>query len=291
MPTSADTPAAEPPLPAAEVDALEVLAVDAAQAAARLVIDERPSRVAAATTKSSPTDVVTVMDQRSEELLRSLLLSARPDDAILGEEGADHPGTSGVTWVLDPIDGTVNYLYDVPAYAVSVAAVVGDPRVPGAWSVVAAAVAHPSAGAVFHARVGGGAWRRGHDGSETRLGVGSATALDAALVGTGFAYTAERRRVQAQLLVDVLPQVRDIRRIGSAALDLCLVAAGQLDGYYELGLNAWDFAGGWLVLTEAGGVFTGPGGGAPSGRLSVAGNADVQRQLLQLVDRADLDWV
>ncbi len=269
-----------------DVAALERLAVRVATAAARLVVDERPDQVSAAATKSSPTDVVTVMDTRAEELIRDLLLQERPGDSILGEEGDDHAGDSEVTWVVDPIDGTVNYLYAIPAYAVSIAAVTGDPRVPGGWEVLAAAVADPCRGLVFHARRGGGARLSTSVGRQlARLRVGPVQTLADALVGTGFGYTEARRRAQGELLLEVLPQVRDIRRIGSAALDLCMVASGQLDAFYEIGLNPWDLAGGWLIVTEAGGVVTGRGGGAPSSELTVAGNPVVHAQLAVLVDR------
>lgn len=268
----------------ADVAQLERLAVSVAIEAGRLVVEERPALVSAAATKSSPTDVVTVMDTRAEELIRARLLAARPRDGVLGEEGDDHAGRSGVTWVVDPIDGTVNYLYDIPAYAVSVAAVTGDPRVPGQWQVLAAAVADPCRARVFHARSGGGAHLSLVGGGVgSRLQVGAVAQLSGALVGTGFGYTPERRRAQAQLLLEVLPRVRDIRRIGSAALDLCLVAAGGLDGYYEVGLNPWDLAGGWLVVCEAGGVVSGPGGGPPTAELTVAGNPPVHAALLEVL--------
>jgi len=269
-----------------DVSVLERLAVSAAVEAGRLITDERPEQLVAAATKSSPTDVVTIMDTRAEELIRSRLLVARPGDSILGEEGDDHGGGSDITWVLDPIDGTVNYLYDIPAYAVSVAAVTGDPRVPGEWAVVAAAVADPCRERVYYASQGGGAHLSTTDGEVLcRLTVGEVSELGGALVGTGFGYTQARRRAQGQLLLEVLPEVRDIRRIGSAALDLCMVASGQLDGFFEKGLNPWDLAGGWLLITEAGGVVTGPGGGAPSAELTVAGNPAVHAALARIVDR------
>ena len=275
-------------LAGADPPALADLATRVSVAAGRLVVDERPREVEASATKSSPTDIVTVMDTRAEELLRELLLSERPDDAFFGEEGDDHAGTSGLTWVVDPIDGTVNYLYDLPAYAVSVAAVAGDPKEPGAWQVVAGAVADPALRRVYHAALGCGAYERGWDDPAssrgTRLTVGSVDILSAALVGTGFGYTPERRLEQGQTLLELLPRVRDIRRFGSAALDLCSVATGRLDGFYESGLNAWDIAAGWLLVTEAGGVVTGPRGGAPSPALTVAGNVAVQRELLAVVD-------
>ena len=267
---------------------LAALASRVAVAAGRMVVEERPREVEASATKSSPTDIVTVMDTRAEELLRALLLGERPDDAFFGEEGEDQKGTSGITWVVDPIDGTVNYLYDLPAYAVSVAAVAGNPHEPGAWQVVAGAVADPALRRVYHGACGCGAYERGWDdpasSSGTKLRVGAVDVLSAALVGTGFGYTPERRLEQAQTLVELLPRVRDIRRFGSAALDLCSVACGRLDGFYESGLNAWDIAAGWLLVTEAGGVLTGPRGGPPSPALTVAGNAAVQRELLAAVD-------
>jgi myo-inositol-1(or 4)-monophosphatase len=269
--------------------ALEDLAVRVAIAAGRLVVDERPRLVQASATKSSPTDIVTIMDTRAEELIRALLLTERPDDAVLGEEGDDRGGSSGVTWVVDPIDGTVNYLYDIPAYAVSIAAAIGNPKVPGEWQVVAGAVADPALRRVYHAAAGSGAYQRGWDGDpdapeRARLAVGSVDHLSGALVGTGFGYTPQRRTAQGEALLAVLPEVRDIRRIGSAALDLCFVACGRLDGFYESGLNPWDMAAGWLIVTEAGGVVSGPRGGPPSGVLTVAGNRPVHAGLLGVLD-------
>ncbi|MEP6651422.1 MAG: inositol monophosphatase family protein [Lapillicoccus sp.] len=272
-----------------DLAALQDLATRVAVAAGRLVVDERPREVEASATKSSPTDIVTVMDTRAEELIRRLLLAERPDDAVLGEEGDDHGGTSGITWVVDPIDGTVNYLYDIPAYAVSVAAAAGNPKTPGEWQVLAGAVADPALRRVYHGALGAGAYQRGWDDpvdgeSPPRLSVGSVDALSGALVGTGFGYTPQRRLEQGQALLEVLPQVRDIRRIGSAALDLCSVACGRLDGFYESGLNPWDMAAGWLMVTESGGVVSGPQGGPPSSTLTVAGNPRVQAQLLAVLD-------
>ncbi len=267
---------------------LEELATRVAVAAGRLVVDERPRLVEASATKSSPTDIVTIMDTRAEELIRGLLLAERPDDGFLGEEGNDHRGTSGITWVVDPIDGTVNYLYDIPAYAVSVAAVAGDPKTPGEWQVLAGAVADPALRRVYHGVLGGGAYERGWDEPVqtpgTLLRVGSVDALSGALVGTGFGYTPQRRTDQGRILLALLPHVRDIRRIGSAALDLCSVACGRLDGFYESGLNSWDMAAGWLMVTESGGVVSGPNGGPPSAALTVAGNPVVQAQLLAVLD-------
>ncbi|YAL84508.1 inositol monophosphatase family protein [Dermacoccaceae bacterium W4C1] len=259
-------PDREPGWPTGE---LEQLAIDLAAEAGALIL-ARPPELGVAATKSSPTDVVTVMDRRSETLLRDRIAAARPDDAVLGEEEADTPGSSGLTWVIDPIDGTVNYLYDIGAYAVSVAVCTGDPRVPGAWETVAAAVFNPVTGEMFHARAGGGAWLRRGDGAPARLQVRDSTDLSAALVGTGFGYRPQVRQRQGEVLARVLPQVRDIRRAGSAALDLCSVAAGRLDGYYESGLNPWDMAGGVLLVTEAGGAVLGADGGPAGTALTVA---------------------
>jgi len=250
------------------VEELERLCIDVATEASRFIRDERPERMGVAATKSSETDVVTVMDRRSEELLHRLIQQARPDDGILGEEGADVIGTSGLTWVLDPIDGTVNYLYEIPAYAVSVAVVVGDARSQGGWAPVAGAVADPSLRLVHHAGRGTGAWTSPEDRTAgttpVRLSVSAEDRLGRSLLATGFGYDPAVRRRQAEVLLRVLPLVRDIRRIGSAALDLVRVAEGSVDAYAESGLNAWDLAAGWLVVEEAGGVVVGAGEGAES---------------------------
>jgi myo-inositol-1(or 4)-monophosphatase len=243
---------------------LERLCVEVAAEASRFIRDERPDRVRVAQTKSTETDVVTLMDTASERLIHERLLAARPDDGILGEEGADVAGSSGLTWVVDPIDGTVNYLYDIPAYAVSIAVVTGDVSVPGGWTVVAGAVADPSRRVVHHARRGGGAWTvaegEGPDSFTVRaLHVSDETLLARTLLATGFGYAAETRARQAEVMTRVLPAVRDIRRIGSAALDLVRVAEGTVDAYAEAGLNPWDLAAGWLLVEEAGGVVTGTG--------------------------------
>ena len=236
--------------------ALEEVACRVANAAGRLVVDDRPDDLGVAS-KSSATDPVTEMDQRSQELILRLLGDERPDDSVMGEEEGATTGTSGLTWVVDPIDGTVNYLYGIPSYAVSVAVVTGDPTVPGAWTPVAGAVLNPESGELFHAHLGGGA--RVTTAAGTRaLRATAADDLALALVGTGFGYTPDLRARQAALLVELLPRVRDIRRHGSAALDLCALAAGRLDAYYEAALNPWDRAAGELVAREAGAVLGGP---------------------------------
>ncbi|WP_392542283.1 inositol monophosphatase family protein [Oryzobacter telluris] len=246
--------------------ALEDVACRVVREAGRLVVDERPADLRVAS-KSSDTDPVTVMDQRSQELVLRLLAELRPDDAVLGEEEGGRAGTSGITWVVDPIDGTVNYLYDVPAYAVSLAAVLGDPTTPGAWESVAGAVLSPVADELFHAHRGGGAWLTTASGSR-RLQVTDVSDLAVTLVGTGFGYDAQVRAGQGAAVAELLPRVRDIRRQGSAALDLCSLAAGRLDAYYETGLNAWDRAAGELVAREAGALVGGPDDATATGELT-----------------------
>ena len=261
--------------------ALAAVAEQVALEAARLIVDERPSDLGVAETKSSATDVVTVMDQRSQDLLRTRLGELRPEDGFAGEERGGHAGTSGVTWVVDPIDGTVNYLYGIPAYAVSVAGVVGDCTVPGTCLPVAGAVVDPVADERFTASLGGGA-RRAVGESVRALRAGDPE-LALALCGTGFGYDAERRRWQGEVLAGLLPRVRDIRRFGSAALDLCHVADGRLDVYYERGLNPWDIAAGWLVAEEAGAVVTGLDEGHPGEAMTIAGGPTVQAELRSLL--------
>ncbi|RWA17207.1 inositol monophosphatase family protein [Mycolicibacterium brumae] len=198
--------------------------------------------------KSTPTDPVTVVDTESEALLRARLAQLRPGDAVLGEEAGGTADTSGgVTWVLDPIDGTVNFVYGIPAYAVSVAAQIDGVSVAGA-------VADVAAGTLYSAALYGGARMRDAGGWRPLRSRGpeQVSDLSMALVGTGFGYQPDRRAAQARVLGGLLPRIRDIRRIGSAALDLCHVAAGRLDAHYEHGLGRWDWAAGTLIATEAG---------------------------------------
>ncbi len=241
--------------------ALEELAVDVATSAAELIRTQRPPDLAVAT-KTSRTDVVTVMDQRAQDHLLDRLRVARPHDGIEGEEDGRVAGSSGLTWVVDPIDGTANYLYGLPMYAVSVALVEGDPAIPGRWRPMVGAVVNGATSDTFRAHRGGGARRVRPGGVVSTLHGSTADELGLALVATGFGYEAHVRARQAELLCALLPEVRDIRRYGSAALDLCLLAAGEVDAYFESGLNPWDFAAGWLVATEAGCVVGGPAAGS-----------------------------
>jgi myo-inositol-1(or 4)-monophosphatase len=233
-----------------DATALLDLAVEVAREAADLVATGRTSAARSVEVKSSPVDVVTWIDEASEHLIVERLLAARPDDGVLGEEGASRTGTSGVRWVVDPIDGTVNFLYDVPAYAVSIAAEVDG-------TVVAGAVLNVANGELFTATAGGGAELRSPGSGPRPLSGSRPASLEQTLVATGFGYRVEQRRAQGAVVAELLPRVRDIRRFGSAALDLCAAAAGRVDAYYELGLNPWDHAAGALLAAEAGLVVSG----------------------------------
>lgn len=219
---------------------LHELARTVAREAADFVAERRNGTVVVSATKSSAVDVVTEVDRECEALIRERLLGARPGDAFLGEEGGGASGRSGVRWIVDPIDGTVNFLYGIPQYAVSIAAEVdGD--------VVAGVVVNVATGEEYHARLGHGSWR-----DDDRLSVRGPAPLAERLVLTGFNYQARTRRVQAAAVAKLLPQVRDIRRLGSCALDLCHVAAGSADAYVEEGVAEWDHAAGALIAREAG---------------------------------------
>ncbi|WP_236788338.1 inositol monophosphatase family protein [Amycolatopsis sp. GM8] len=229
---------------------LRDIAVRVAEEAADLV---RRARAAMLTgepvqvdTKSTETDVVTAVDRASERLIRERLAELRPGDEVLGEEEGGAAG-DGVTWVVDPIDGTVNFLYGAPGFAVSVGAQIDGVSVAGA-------VVEPVSGRCWTAVRGQGAWLDGRP-----LHVSSPPRLDLTLVGTGFAYDAERRARQAAVVLELVPRVRDIRRAGAASLDLCATAAGWLDAYVEHGLHRWDWAAGALIAAEAGATVSLPG--------------------------------
>jgi myo-inositol-1(or 4)-monophosphatase len=223
------------------------IALDVARAAAELVRGRAARGVAVADTKTSDTDVVTEADRASETLIRRLLRERRPDDAFLGEEGTEEAGTSGVRWIIDPIDGTVNFLYGLPAYAVSIAA-------ERDGVVVAGVVLNAVTGTEFVAHLAAGGAEEG--GTATRngipIGVRGPAPLSHRLVATGFSYDPRVREIQARAMVHFLPRVRDIRRIGSSALDLCHVGEGAVDAYVEEGVNYWDHAAGGLVARIAG---------------------------------------
>ncbi|MFG2607060.1 inositol monophosphatase family protein [Streptomyces sp. NPDC048514] len=257
-------------------DLLE-LAQEAARRAGELLRDGRPADLAVARTKSSPVDVVTEMDIAAEKLITDLITAHRPDDGFLGEEGASVEGTSGVRWVIDPLDGTVNYLYGLPTWGVSIAAERDGETVVGV-------VAAPMRGETYHAVRGGGAWATGAWEAERALGCRPAPPLDQALVSTGFNYVAGVRAHQAEVAGRLIPLLRDIRRGGSAAIDLCDVACGRLDGYYERGLNAWDYTAGDLIAREAGALTGGRPAQRPSRELTVAGAPGVFEPLQRLLE-------
>ncbi len=214
-------------------------------------------------TKSSPTDVVTAADQAVEELLVRAITEARPEDGLLGEEGSATEGSSGLRWVVDPIDGTVNYLYGIPQWAVSIG-------VEDSQGTVVGVVFDPSKEELWQAVRGQGSALNG-----VSLRCSDVTDLGQALVGTGFGYERQARVRQSRLMPVLLPAVRDIRRLGSGALDLCAVAAGRLDAYYEQGLSPWDLSAGRLIATEAGARVEGLHGEQAGARLVLAAGPGV----------------
>jgi myo-inositol-1(or 4)-monophosphatase len=226
---------------------------------------------AAHDTKSTATDPVTEFDRAAESTIVNELRRERPDDGIVGEEGADVVGTSGIDWHLDPIDGTVNFVYDLPMWCTSVAAV-------DAHGSIAGAVYAPVLDEMFSAARGLGATLNGEP-----ITVSAPSSLSMTLVGTGFSYLPERRRTQGSRVAAMIPLVRDVRRYGSAALDLCLVASGRLDAYFEEYLNTWDIAAGILIAAEAGAVTTDLAGQPPSTAGVVVAGAGVHRELRELI--------
>jgi len=256
------------------LDLARTIALEAGELAAR----RRREGVEVAATKSTVVDVVTEADREVERLVLGRLQDARPDDGVLGEEGASVSGSSGLTWVVDPIDGTVNYLYGIPHYAVSIALVEGEPD-PLTWTSKIGVVLNPATGELFTAEAGGGAFC-----GDRRIRVGEPTPLNLALIATGFAYAANTRAFQGDVVARLLPQVRDIRRQGTASLDLCFVADGRYDAFFERTLSPWDHAAGALVAREAGARVTGMRGAAPSRDLILAAEPSVAERLEALLD-------
>lgn len=230
---------------AGDFEELRRLAVDVAVEAAEIVAGHHGTARGIAK-KSSRTDLVTALDREAESLITARLADARPLDGMVGEEGAARRGSSGITWFIDPIDGTTNFVYGHPGYAVSVAAADGD-------GAVAGAVADPSHRDVFSAARGCGALR-----NDRPVAPSATRDLAEALIATGFGYDAAERARQGRVVAHLLARVSDIRRMGSAALDLCSVACGRVDGYYEWGLRPWDHAAGALIASEAGAVTSVP---------------------------------
>lgn len=224
-------------------------------------------------TKSTPTDPVTEFDRAAETLIVDALQLRRPHDSIVGEEGAGHTGTSGLEWHIDPIDGTVNFVYDLPAWCTSVAVV-------DRYGPLAGAVYVPVTDELFSAARGAGATRNGEP-----IHCSSSADLPMALIGTGFNYSPTTRERQAERLARLLPHVRDMRRYGSAALDLCMVACGRLDAYFEEHLNSWDLAAGVLIAAEAGATTSNFAGGPADTDAVVAAAPDLHRALVELLER------
>ena len=254
-------------------DELLTIASTICSRASELAQKFRIEGVKVAATKSSPVDVVTKADRETEALIRSLLAQARPDDGFFGEETGAETGVSGLTWIVDPIDGTVNYLYGIPHYGVSIAVVEGEPD-PLTWTALAGAVINPATGELFTATLGGGAY----------LGAASITVADPvdlsqALVATGFSYDSVVRGEQGVVIAGLLSKVRDIRRMGAASLDLCFVASGRYNAYFERTLSPWDHAAGALIAREAGAMVKGRGDEAPSRDLILAAHPSVALEL------------
>jgi myo-inositol-1(or 4)-monophosphatase len=243
------------------------LALEVAAEAQGLILRSAARTDLAMTRKSSATDLVTEIDHAVEALIVDRLLEARPDDGVLGEEGGDRVGHSGVRWVIDPIDGTTNFVYRIPSFAVSIAAVADGVALAGV-------VAIPSLGETFAASRGGGARCNGEP-----IAVSGETDLRLALVATGFSYDSVRRGEQGRVVAALLPGIRDIRRMGAASVDLCSVACGRVDGYYETGLAPWDHAAGALIASEAGAVVSDLHGGVPSAASVVAAPPALHRML------------
>ena len=251
---------------------LLLLAEQIAREAGELARRRRDEGVRIAATKSALADIVTEADREVETLIRARLAAARPGDGFLGEESGAERGSTEITWVVDPIDGTVNYAYGIPHYAVSIAAVAGDPD-PELWSAQAGVVFAPVTGDLFRAARGSGAWL-GPD----RLAVSRPTDAGA-LLATGFGYDPATHAGDLERVRTVMPLARDLRRAGAASLDLAYVAAGRLDGYFERGLAPWDHAAGALLVEEAGGVVGGAPGGRPGRQMTIAAGPDLYAAL------------
>ena len=264
------------------------LAAETATAAATLLAQEGAvARPEVVQTKSSLTDVVTEMDRRAEALITDRIRAARPGDAILGEEGGETQGAAApdepnVRWIVDPLDGTVNYLYGLADWSVSIAAESGG-------VIVAGVVAIPLRGETYLAVRGRGATVHTASGQTAAAGrtpalrCNQGVPLAQALVGTGFGYLPGRRRVQGEVVSTLIPRIRDIRRGGSASVDLCSVAAGRLDAFYERGLNYWDYAAGGLIAQEAGALVTGLNGGPASPSFTVVAGPGLHEELIEVL--------
>jgi myo-inositol-1(or 4)-monophosphatase len=219
---------------------LRALAEAIAREAGALLRDAYHGPELRVSAKSTPTDLVSEADHNAERLIRDRLEAARPDDGVLGEEGGDRTGTSGIRWIVDPLDGTVNFLFGIPQWAVSIAC-------EDEQGTLVGVVYDPMRDELFSAQRGGAATLDGHV-----ITASTKADMATAMVGTGFGYDAEVRRAQSTIAARLLPEVRDLRRFGAAAIDLAWTACGRLDAYYEHGLNAWDLAAGGLICECAG---------------------------------------
>ncbi|MSO26806.1 MAG: inositol monophosphatase [Candidatus Nanopelagicales bacterium] len=260
--------------------ALLPLAWESSWEAARFLRDDRPADLLIYT-KSTSSDLVSEMDKGAEDLLIAALLGDRPTDGILGEEGGERFGTSGVRWVLDPLDGTVNYLHHMPTWGVSVAA-------EQEGGTVIGVVVTPAFDEAYIGVKGVGAWVV-KGSTATAIQVSGCSRLIDAVVATGFGYAAERRRAQGRVVHHLLSQVSDIRRIGAAVIDYCWLARGRLDAYYERGLNTWDIAAGALIAAEAGAVVTGLRDEDIYGSLMIAAAPAIADELRDFLIAADAD--
>jgi myo-inositol-1(or 4)-monophosphatase len=249
---------------ARELSGLLDIARSIATSAGDLAALRRSQGVEVANTKSSPVDVVTAADKETEAHIRAAIAAARPADGFFGEETGAEKGSSGLTWLVDPIDGTVNYLYGIPHYAVSIAVVEGEPD-PLTWTALAACVANPASGELYTATLGGGAFL-----GDRAIQAAPPVELAQALVATGFAYDSTMRLAQGAIVARLLGEVRDIRRMGTASLDLCAVATGRVNAYFERTLSPWDHAAGALIAREAGATVRGLNGQAPSKEFIIA---------------------
>jgi myo-inositol-1(or 4)-monophosphatase len=259
---------------AAVTDDLLGLAITAARAAGTLLRERFRAPQAEVETKTSPTDMVSDADRAAEAMIAEGIRSERPDDSVLGEETGEDFGQSGLRWIVDPLDGTTNYLFGIPHWAVSIACEDSE-------GVFAGVVFDPLRDELFTARRGNGASLNGEP-----VAVSDAEDLSRALIGTGFSYRPEERAVAASLLPRVLPEVRDIRRAGAASLDLVWVAAGRLDGFYESGLAPWDRAAGSLIAAEAGARVASMPALGPSGDGVIAAGPGIFEELRALLERA-----
>jgi myo-inositol-1(or 4)-monophosphatase len=258
-----------------ELEPLLALAEELAGRAAELSLSRLHEPRADVRTKSTATDMVSEVDKACERLIVDGIREARPGDGILSEEGASAEATTGVRWVIDPIDGTTNYLYGHPGYAISIA-------VERDGNAIAGVVHDPLHGERFTATRGGGARLNGEP-----IQLSAETELGSALVATGFGYTPDGRTRQAEALARLIGSIRDIRRMGAAAVDLCSVACGRVDAFFERGLNHWDLAAGELIAVEAGAIVSSIEGGPPRSGSVLAASPALHEPLLALLAGAD----